>query len=153
MLKSTCSRVWFGATLLMSAFSCGVALNAQEKPRSIAPAVDYRIAPGDVIQISVWEHPEVTRVVGVNRDGNITLPLANTLKVSGLSAMNVAGLLRSKLRPTIPNPQVTVTVTPHNLSTPLPPLLPPSPQHSPQFEIRRRRNAVLRKAFVALLVE
>jgi hypothetical protein len=56
-----------------------------------------------------------------------------TLKVSELSAMNVAGFLRSKLRPTIPNPQVTVIVTPHNISTPLPPLLPPSPQHSPQY--------------------
>jgi hypothetical protein len=133
MLKSKCSRVRFGATLLMSTFFCGVALNAQEKPRSTAPAVDYRIAPGDVIQISVWEHQEVTRVVRVNRDGNITLPLANTLKVSGLSAMNVAELLRSKLKPTIPNPQVTVIVTPRNISTPLPLLLLPSPQHSPQY--------------------
>jgi protein involved in polysaccharide export with SLBB domain len=78
MLESKALRVWFGATILMCALSCGLALNAQEKPHSIAPAVDYRIGPGDVIQISVWEHPEVNRVVGVNREGSITLPLANT---------------------------------------------------------------------------
>jgi Polysaccharide biosynthesis/export protein len=105
---------------------CGEALSAQEKQHSIAPAVDtYRVHVGDVLEISIYQHPELSRRVVVRRDGNITLPLVNVLKVSGLSAMDLATLLRDKLEPVIPKPQVTVTVVIHTF-----PPVPPSPEPS-----------------------
>jgi hypothetical protein len=126
MLEYKTFRVWFGATLLMCAISCGEALSAQEKQHSITGAVDtYRIGVGDVIQISVWEHPEVSRVVEVNRKGNITLPLVHVVKASGLSASDLANLLRHKLERIIPNPQVTVLI---GMTRPT-----PSPQPAPQL--------------------
>ncbi len=108
----------------------GKALSAQEQ-RSSAPA-EYRIAIGDVLQIDVWKQPEITRTIPVRPDGSISLPLVNDVKVSGLSAMELAGLLREKLKDIIPDPQVTVAVSRHgtkSLATPLPlvplKLLPP----------------------------
>jgi polysaccharide biosynthesis/export protein len=120
MLESKTLRVWFAVTLLMCVISCGEALSAQEEPRLNAPT-DFRIGIGDVLQIDVWKQPEITRTIPVRPDGTISLPLINDVKVSGLSAMQVAGLIHDKLKDFIPNPQVTVTVTtlgPKLLTTP-----------------------------------
>jgi polysaccharide biosynthesis/export protein len=108
MLGLKTFRVWFGVILLTLAIS-GEALSAQEQ-RSTALA-DYRIGIGDVLQIDVWKEPEITRTIPVRPDGSIGLPLINDVKVSGLSAMELAELIREKLKDLIPNPQVTVTVT------------------------------------------
>lgn len=120
----------------MFTISCGEALSAQEEQQSISAAVDtYRIDIGDVIQISVWEHPEVSRVVGVNRKGNITLPLVHVVKVSGLSAMDLASLLRHKLERIIPKPQVTVSIGMSRRV--LSPRFPPELRDSPSPERRQ----------------
>jgi len=126
MLESKIFLVWFGATLLMCAIFCGQALSAQEIQDSIAKPIDtHRIGVGDRIQIDVWRHPELTNTVVVDRKGNITLPSVHVVKVSGLSAMGVASLVRHKLESKIPNPQVTITVV--GISSPLAPL--PQPLH------------------------
>src|SRR6202007_910959 len=94
---------------------------------SIAAAVDtYFIGVGDQIQVDVWRHPEFSRTVVIDRKGNITLPSVHIVKASGLSVMDLASLVRHKLKRKIPNPQVTVTVV--GISNPLAPLPPPSPQ-------------------------
>jgi hypothetical protein len=86
MLESKTFLVWFGATLLMCAISCGQALSAQEIQHSIAKPVDtYRIGVGDRIQLDVWRHPELTRTVVVDSKGDITLPSVHVVRVSGLS--------------------------------------------------------------------
>ncbi len=110
MLESTTFRVWSGAILLMCASCCGEGLSAQEKSHSVAPA-DYHIGIGDVLHVSIWQHPELSRTIPVRSDGKIALPLVKDVKVSGLSVMDLAKLIRDKLGPLIPNPQVTVTVT------------------------------------------
>jgi protein involved in polysaccharide export with SLBB domain len=135
MLESKTFRVWMAAALLMCAISCGKALSAQETQHSIAAAVDtYWVGVGDQIQVDVWRHPEISKTVVVDRKGNITLPSVHVVKASGLSAQDLANLVRHKLERKIPNPQVTVTVVRiSNHLAPLPqrslqPLRPPSPQ-------------------------
>jgi polysaccharide export outer membrane protein len=114
---------------------------AQESQHSIAAADTYRIGVGDQIKVDVWQHPELTKTVVVNRKGNITLPAVHVVKVSGLSAMDLASLVRHKLERKIPNPQVTVAVV--GISNPLAPLpqlsRPLLPQHrdSPSPELRQ----------------
>lgn len=133
MLESKMFRVWFGATLLLCFISCGT-FGAQKKQQSIAPYPDtYRIGPGDVIQVDVYQHPELSRRVVVRRDGNITLPSVDPVKVSGLSAMDVAVVVRDKLEPKISKPQVTVNVIIHT-KPPMPPSLEPSPRDIPSPE-------------------
>jgi hypothetical protein len=136
MLESKTFRVWFGATLLMCAISDGQALSAQEIQHSIAKPVDtYRIGVGDRIQVDVWRHPELTKTVVVDRKGNITLPSVHVVKVSGVSAMDLASLVRHKLESKIPNPQVIVTVV--GISSPLAPLPQPLHRDVPSPELRQ----------------
>jgi polysaccharide biosynthesis/export protein len=72
---------------------------------------DYKIGPQDVVRIDVWKEPEITRTIPVRPDGKISLPLLNDVQASGLTAMQLAGNIRSALTKFITNPQVTVTVT------------------------------------------
>jgi Polysaccharide biosynthesis/export protein len=141
MLESRTLRVWFVATLLTCAISCGEALRAQEKQHSAPPTTEYRIHPGDVIKIDVWKQPEITRTVWVNRDGKIDLPLVGVVKVCGLSAMDLAALIRNKLESKISNPQVTVTITEISNPSALPPqAVPKAPVHpyqSPSPDLRQ----------------
>ena len=137
MLESKTFRVWFGTTLLMCAISCGQALCAQEIQQSFAKPVDtYRIGVGDRLQVDVWRHQELTKTVVVDRKGNITLPSGHVVKVSGLSPMDLASLVRHKLERKIPNPQVTVSVV--GIGSPLAPLpLQPLHRDLPSPELRQ----------------
>jgi len=127
MLESKTLRVWLTATLLTCAISRGEALSAQEKPVTAAAALEYRIHFGDVIKLDVWKQPEITRTVPVDREGNINLPLIHNVKVAGLTAMELASLIRQKLLGLIPSPQVTVTIA--EMSDPS--ALPPQPLGAP----------------------
>ncbi|MGB7438010.1 MAG: polysaccharide biosynthesis/export family protein [Candidatus Acidiferrum sp.] len=107
MLGSKTFWVWLTATFLMRAITCGKRLGAQEEHHSVAPAADsYRIVAGDVIPVSVYQHPELSRRVVVRSDGNISLPSIEALKASGLSAMGLEASIREKLQSTNPKPQV-----------------------------------------------
>jgi len=88
---------------------------AQKSSASAAPSVvadaDYKIGPQDVLRIDVRKEPELSRVTPVRPDGKISLPLINDLQASGLTAMQLAGVINVELRKYITNPQVTVSVT------------------------------------------
>lgn len=77
-----------------------------------ARAEEYTIGPEDVLQISVWMHPELERAVTVGADSSITFPPVGDLKAAGQTpnqlATRLADRLSSYLRQTA---TVTVTVT------------------------------------------
>lgn len=58
---------------------------------SAALAEGYQVRPGDVLKIEVLEDPTLNRSVLVAPDGRIAMPMAGTLKASGLSVDSVAG--------------------------------------------------------------
>ena len=85
---------------------------AQSSNPAVAPVTaEYKIGPLDVLQIDVWKEPEITRTIPVRPDGKISLPLVNDVQAAGLTAMQLAGMLREGLSKFLVNPQVTVTVT------------------------------------------
>jgi polysaccharide export outer membrane protein len=83
------------------------------KAAPIAATTDpsYVIGPEDVLDISVWKEPDVSRVVPVRPDGRISLPLINDVQAAGLSPQQLAGSVSEKLKKYLNGPQVTVIVT------------------------------------------
>ena len=87
------------------------------------PNLEYRIGPLDMVQVVVWEHPELTSPMGqyqpagqrVTTDGTLFYPYAGELKVAGLTAQELRAEITKRLSDKILNdPQVDVRVTGYN---------------------------------------
>ena len=92
---------------------------APDAAKPVAPAAsspvapndpDYKIGPQDVLTITVWKEPDVSREVPVRPDGKISLPLLNDVDAAGLTPMQLASSLTESLKKFISSPQVTVMV-------------------------------------------
>ncbi len=81
------------------------------KPVAATTDPEYVIGAEDVLNISVWKEPEVTRTVPVRPDGKISLPLINDIQAAGLTPAQLTGLITEKLNKYFTDPQVTVIVT------------------------------------------
>jgi polysaccharide export outer membrane protein len=70
----------------------------------------YRLNPGDVLQISVWNEESLQQQVLVLPDGTISFPLVGIVKVAGRTPEQVQGELKQKLSRLIPDPEINLTV-------------------------------------------
>ena len=76
----------------------------------INSAHDYKIGPEDLLDISVWKNPELSRTVPVRPDGKVSLPLVNDIQASGLTPTALRQQLIDRLSEFIPSPEVAVIV-------------------------------------------
>jgi polysaccharide biosynthesis/export protein len=74
-----------------------------------APAV-YLIGPEDVLDISVWKNPELSRSVPVRPDGKVSLPLVNDIQAAGLTPAALREQLTARLAEYLDAPEVAVIV-------------------------------------------
>ena len=75
-----------------------------------APAAEYLIGVGDVIQISVWAHPELDRTVAVDPQGNILLPPVGDVKAAGFTTRQLADRVSDRLSTYLRQGAATVNV-------------------------------------------
>jgi polysaccharide biosynthesis/export protein len=81
---------------------------------SSAKAADnYKIGPGDIVKVSVFNYPDLTIETRISEAGIITFPLIGELPVAGLSTGEAERLVAKQLleKGFIKNPQVLVTVS------------------------------------------
>jgi polysaccharide export outer membrane protein len=72
---------------------------------------EYAIGPGDVLTITVWGHPDLSRDYTVDPDGFTAFPLIGRVKAGGLTTRDVAAALADLLgKDYLVNPQVIVSV-------------------------------------------
>jgi polysaccharide export outer membrane protein len=86
----------------------------QATPQQAGPAAadsSYTIGVDDVLDISVWKEPDVSRSVPVRPDGKISLPLINDVQAAGLTPADLATEITGRLKKFLNDPQVTVIVT------------------------------------------
>jgi len=73
--------------------------------------ISYIIGPEDVLDLSVWQHPELNRVVTVRPDGKISFSLIGDVNASGLTPAELDEAITKKLSKYVQNPEVTVIVS------------------------------------------
>jgi protein involved in polysaccharide export with SLBB domain len=105
-------------TLLLGA--CG---SAVVKPASLeqanaisarAAGGEYRLQPGDELDIRFYYNPELNNSVLVRPDGRISLPLANEVQAAGLTPAALSQQLRTAYGQSLRRPELTVIVRSFN---------------------------------------
>lgn len=77
-----------------------------------AGAMDYRLGSGDIVQISVYDHPELLLETRVDEQGKINFPLIGGIAVAGDTASTAQGRIAEALEKGgfLKKPQVNLIV-------------------------------------------
>jgi polysaccharide export outer membrane protein len=86
--------------------SAGVASSAATKPHDAS----YVIGSSDVLAITVWKEPEISRSIPVRPDGRISLPLVGEIQAAGRTPVQLEQDIAARLQTYISKPDVTVIV-------------------------------------------
>src|SRR5580704_7489575 len=72
---------------------------------------EYRIGAHDLLEINVFEAPDLNRSLRVSASGEISMPLLGAIQSTGLTARELEGVVEIKLRQYMKDPHVGVFVT------------------------------------------
>lgn len=72
---------------------------------------NYRIGPGDMLEIFVWRNPEISTTVPVRPDGKISTPLVEDMVAVGKTPSQLARDMEEVLAVYIKSPSVNVIVS------------------------------------------
>ena len=81
------------------------------------PSGDYKIGPGDVLDVAVWDNEDLSRTVPVRPDGKISLPLLDDVHAAGLTPEELRSVLKKRLAEYVESPELSVIVTEVNSRT------------------------------------
>jgi len=72
---------------------------------------EYRIGPSDLLEISVFQVPDLSRTVRVNSSGSLSLPLIGQIQAGGLTSYQLEALIAKKLQQDyLQDPHVSVFI-------------------------------------------
>jgi polysaccharide export outer membrane protein len=90
-----------------------IAVPPEKAQAAPAPGVtaNYRIGPGDMLQVYVWRNPELTTTVPVRPDGKVSTPLVEDMGAVGKTPSELARDIEKVLAEYVRSPQVNIIVT------------------------------------------
>jgi protein involved in polysaccharide export with SLBB domain len=111
------SKIFLLIALFATVSACGPVVKANVTPFAqlntqarTAPAPEYRIQPGDDLEIKFLYNPELNERLPVRPDGRISLQFVKEVLVVGLTPKELGDLLTEKYGPELKKPDVTVIV-------------------------------------------
>jgi polysaccharide export outer membrane protein len=92
-------------------FGCASTTYPPAPATAASPDYNWKIGPGDNVNIVVWRNPELSMSVPVRPDGKIATPLVEDLPAIGKDPTTLARDIEKALAKYIRDPVVTVIVT------------------------------------------
>lgn len=113
-----------GRLFILAVFvPCLVSIAQDNKPASkpaasAAPGLalgtlpdSYVIGSADVLTVTVWKEPTLSGPVLVRPDGMISMPLLGDVQASGMTPLQLADLITTKLKKFVQDPNVSVVIS------------------------------------------
>ena len=72
---------------------------------------DYKLGPGDMVQVFVWRNPELSVTVPIRPDGKVSTPLVDDMVANGKTPSELARDMEKVLAEYVLKPKVYVLVT------------------------------------------
>jgi polysaccharide export outer membrane protein len=94
------------ATFVLALLFLVNALRAAESK----PPENYKLQPGDILQVVVWKETDLQSEVLIRPDGGISFPLAGDLQAAGHTTDELRAELETRVRKLVPGAVVTVAV-------------------------------------------
>jgi polysaccharide export outer membrane protein len=101
-------RNYLAAMFFICIFIAASPLWATDQPATATE--DYIIGSGDVLDISVWQNTELTKLIIVLPDGKISFPLIGDLMAAGKTVAQLKKELEEKIIRFVPDPVLSVLV-------------------------------------------
>lgn len=95
------------AIFLLLSLNTQTVTGAREKTADL----DYIMGPGDTLEISVWNNPELTKTMRIRPDGRISFPLVGEITANGKTSTELTEAMELALVKYIKEPRVSVIVT------------------------------------------
>jgi polysaccharide biosynthesis/export protein len=95
---------------LLPGCSPSAAVKAKIYQQYTYPAKEYRIQPGDTLDIKLFYNPELNEVLTVRPDGRITMQLVNDVMAAGRTPAELTAILSKAYSTELANPKVAVIV-------------------------------------------
>ena len=83
---------------------------SRAQKRALIVTDQYIIGPEDILEVSVWRTPELSREVVVRPDGRISLPLIGEVMAVGSTTLELRDDITEKLKAYKENPTVAIIV-------------------------------------------
>ena len=111
-MKSSFTRSVFVGMVLLALGSCSTPSTPPGTTEAAASYVsgDYKIGPEDVVEVIIWRNADLSKVVTVRPDGNISLPLVGDVRAVGMTAVDLAKDIKVRLKDYKNDPSVSVVV-------------------------------------------
>ena len=113
MKLTSLQALFLGLVVVLAAPQSGQAQSAPDGGAASGNKVhddNFVIGNDDVLAISVWKEPELTKSVPVRSDGKISLPLVGEIQAAGQTPHQLEQVITDKLKSFITTPEVTVVV-------------------------------------------
>ena len=103
------SRV-VGMWMAVLAVAVGCSHASPVEDDEVKHITEFRLSREDVVEVSVWKEPDLSRTVPIRPDGKITLPLLGDVQAEGLTPRELEGSVQKQLATLVRDPRVTVIV-------------------------------------------
>jgi polysaccharide biosynthesis/export protein len=97
------------AVVATSLGACAVGPSLVGQP--VSATAEYRIGPGDTLNVFVYRAPELSAVVPVRPDGRISIPLVPDVVALNKTPSQLAAGIQNRLKKYVKDPVVTIMVT------------------------------------------
>lgn len=100
--------------MVLCAFGCAQQISPSVAARAAAAEVSppdqerYKLGPEDVIEVSVWKEPDMTKTLVVQPDGKVFYPLIGEVRAVGKTVKEVQDEISKRLEKFVTDAAVTV---------------------------------------------